>query len=992
MPQPPFCLYLFNTFHATNNDQPFTQFYSNRTRALLAYLVTAETQPVPRVTLIDLFWPDYLPKSAKASLRTTLYKLRQALPLSDLLTITRHYVQLHTDHPHFWSDLLTFRQHLAACEAHPHPSLTDCPVCRADLINALALLKGPFLKGFTLPDCPPFAAWQQQQIEQYAAQQQWLQQVCQTEVVPPPHNLPRQLTPFFGREQERVTIEEKLAAGSLVTLLGEGGIGKTRLALAVAERLKTSFLHGVWYVPLADVEPTADLTTALDQLTAVIAHHLDLTLASEPRPSQQLRTHLADKQLLLILDNFEQLIPLADYLSLLLHDAPQLTLLVTSREPLHIEVERPFPLTGLTPAASYQLFAERVERIGVRLTDDAKTKTAVATITDLLAHLPLAVELAATLVPQQSFSDIITTIQQHPDALATQFQDIPARHRSLKALFDHSYRRLPPLLANVWLRCATFRGGFTAAAAQQVAQATPTQLEQLTAQSLLQLGANGRYTLHPLFRHYAQQQYQAIFGSDVPLAKAHSRYFAQLLDDHSSRITQDPAVVQQLAAELDNIQAGWLWAVQQQQWGFIDLAHRGLLRLCYVAARQHLAAHLLQTGIDGLATTVGQERLRASLMLRLASIIRFTPQHQQMESLLTTALSLAQAGNATELQAEIQQMLGGYHLDKGNLQAARQAAEFAQHYFATQADPYSQSQSCNLLGHILYEMGLLAAAIEQLEEAVAMAAAAGETVILAAASNNLGQAYERAGQWAAARACYERALATYEPMDYAFGMGVATLNLGCAASLLGQGERAAGLAQRAHELFEKVSLPTQAGRALTYLALFYEQQGEAMRAWVAIQEAQSLLAAGRDEVVTQAESLTVLGHLALGRQEWAVAQGAYERAVCIYTTAQKTTATVTPLAGLARLCLAQNNPAQAASYLEQLAPHLAKLPLNAIVEPARIFLTCHDVALANGDSAAAQAYVVQGMRVLGEITAVLPHAEMLWETAALTRLQQLSEK
>jgi predicted ATPase/transcriptional regulator with XRE-family HTH domain len=322
-------------------------------------------------------------------------------------------------------------------------------------------------------------------------------------------NLPAPPTPLIGRETELAQIAARLDQRDcrLLTLVGPGGVGKTRLALQAAIELSASFPDGVCFVPLAALN-SAEL------LVPAIAGALGFTFHGRADPKAQLLTYLREKDLLLVLDNFEQLLAGADVLSDLIQVAPGVVLLATSREPLHLRVEWLLDIPGLlVPAraddsgveqsSAVRLFVQTANRMQADFTLSPATIPSVVRICQFVAGMPLAIELAAAWVRSRSCSEIARELEQSLESLATTMHDVPARHRSMRAVFDHSWRLLSDAEQGVLRRLSVFRGGMQADAAARVAGATPLLLAALVDKSLLRHNGAGRYQLHELVQRYA---------------------------------------------------------------------------------------------------------------------------------------------------------------------------------------------------------------------------------------------------------------------------------------------------------------------------------------------------------------------------------------------------------------------------------------------------------------------------------------------------------
>src|SRR5512143_2346170 len=295
-------------------------------------------------------------------------------------------------------------------------------------------------------------------------------------------NLPVLPTPLIGRQREVEELSQLLVDPQcrLLTLVGPGGIGKTRLAIEAAARLPAAFADGVYFVPLASVI-TARFIVPL--IADALGFAFQSTTPADPKT--QLFRYLKGKQVLLLTDNLEHLLtePGIEVLTELLANTPQVKLLATSREPAGLQGEWVFEVQGLPiPDSRYaegsaqntgvELFLQRARRAHVGFTARPQDYPAIVRICQLVDGMPLGIELAAAWVRTLDCAEIAREIERGLDFLSVTTRDLPARHRSMRAVFDHSWRLLSPEDQTVLLRLSVFRGGFKREAAEQVAGAT----------------------------------------------------------------------------------------------------------------------------------------------------------------------------------------------------------------------------------------------------------------------------------------------------------------------------------------------------------------------------------------------------------------------------------------------------------------------------------------------------------------------------------------
>jgi predicted ATPase/class 3 adenylate cyclase len=333
----------------------------------------------------------------------------------------------------------------------------------------------------------------------------------------PPTNLPRESTTLVGRADEIAKLAEELAAGRMVTLTGPGGSGKTRLALGVAEVVRGRFPHGTWFVDLAALRDPA-------LLESTIATTLNLRETSEQSLAEALRSHLRDRQVLLVLDNLEQLLPdAATATASLIRAAPGIRILATSRELLRIGGERGYVVPSLGVADGVALFEDRARLQRPDLVIDAATRATIRTISERLDGLPLAIELAAARIRVLSPAAILDRLGKTLD-LAGGPRDLPERQRTLRSAIDWSHALLDEAEQRLFRRLSVFAGGWTAETATLVADPDSDLgvdlidgLESLADKSLVRIDTDPhpqlpdgsddtRFSMHALIREYAEER------------------------------------------------------------------------------------------------------------------------------------------------------------------------------------------------------------------------------------------------------------------------------------------------------------------------------------------------------------------------------------------------------------------------------------------------------------------------------------------------------
>ena len=382
-------------------------------------------------------------------------------------------------------------------------------------------------------------------------------------------NLPLPRTSFVGRASELEEIDRLLEDPDcrLLTLVGPGGAGKTRLALEAAARRVDRYPHGVHFVPLASVASPDFLAPALAESIQFAVDGVHSSLSAQ----EQLLDYLSERSTLLVLDNFEHLVEGSGLLGEVIERAPHVELLTTSRERLNVQSEWVFDVEGLGlaengngSASAVRLFVERATQVvpGFAL-DDAGHSQALR-ICRLVDGMPLGIELAASWVSVLSCAEIADEIEGNIDFLATSMRDVPERHRSLRAAIDQSWRLLTDEQRSAFSRLSVFRGSFDRGAAVAVTGADLRLLSELVAKSLLRRPDFGRFELHELLRQYAAEQLRGCHPArQADARERHARHYAaMLLERQAALMGPELAVARdELRGELDNLRAAAEWTL-----------------------------------------------------------------------------------------------------------------------------------------------------------------------------------------------------------------------------------------------------------------------------------------------------------------------------------------------------------------------------------------------------------------------------------------------
>ena len=418
-------------------------------------------------------------------------------------------------------------------------------------------------------------------------------------------SLPPLAASFVGRHEELARITALLADPNcrLLTLLGPGGIGKTSLAIHAAAN-QVQFADGMFFVDLAPV-------SSPDLLPSAIAGALQFTFSGVGDLRLQVADYLGRKQVLLVMDNFEHLLAGHEFLTYILQATPHVKLLVTSRERLNIVEEWVLPLEGLsfphddtnTPLDSYsavQLFAQRARQQDADFSLSTHAES-VQRICRRVEGMPLGLELAATWLRVISAEQIAAELEKGLALLTTSLRNVPQRHRSLAAVFAHSWELLAPGEQSVLMRLAIFRGGFDLLAATQVAGASLETLAGLCDKSLIRLRPGDRYDLHQLLRQFAEQQLAAA-GAAVAARAAHAEYYLRFVAqrDEDVKGRRQRLALFEIQAEWENIRAALLWAAEHAQYALLTRPVLDCLTIAGEMSSRFVDIQLLYKEVEAL--------------------------------------------------------------------------------------------------------------------------------------------------------------------------------------------------------------------------------------------------------------------------------------------------------------------------------------------------------------------------------------------------------
>jgi predicted ATPase/class 3 adenylate cyclase len=606
-----------------------------------------------------------------------------------------------------------------------------------------------------------------------------------------PTNLPAQPTPLVGRLSELSEICDLARRDDvrLVTLTGPGGAGKTRLALQAAAELLDAFGDGVFFVPLAT-------TTDPELVLPAVAQTLGVTNTG----IQTLEAYLAEKELLLVLDNLEQILDAAPRLAELCGQGARVKLLATSREPLRLRAEHIYPVPPLElQHDAVELFVERAQAARPDFQLTAENAPVIAELCARLDGLPLALELAAARTPQLTPEAIVERLSDRLKLLTGGARDVPERQRTLRDTLEWSHELLSEDEQRLFARLGVFVGGFTLEAAEAVCEADLDVLASLVDKSLVRHDG-GRYSLLETIRAYAEER---LGGSADELASRHADFFLVLLQEaYPERLARETESLDRLAAELDNLRAALDWLHQHDR-------PKELL-LCGAVSWVLLAHSHFSEARDRLAQALGGadrgSHPYALALARLGYAAGWLGETQFALERLDEALELWRAIGDRGEEARTLNALAVTHFVAGDLAPARRRAEEGLSLQRSLPDERAVASFILMLTQILVAEGDIDQAEPLAREMLAGALELGSTRNEHFARHYLGDCALMRGEAAAAEPQYRRSLET--AVSLGDRVEVYTELQGVAMSLAGVGEtqRALRLGGSAEAGFESLGV------------------------------------------------------------------------------------------------------------------------------------------------------------------------------------------
>jgi predicted ATPase/DNA-binding SARP family transcriptional activator len=637
----------------------------------------------------------------------------------------------------------------------------------------------------------------------------------------PEHNLPAPQTSFVGREKELARIGALIRdpACRLLTLVGPGGCGKTRLALQAAAESLRSFPDGSYFVPLEAGSSGDYLVSAI---LRVLPFSVDSFINPEP-PRAQLLNYVRKRSMLLVLDGCEQLSGRVGDLPAILENAPHLTVLATSRQRLGLQSERIFAIEGLrlprsteearsSAAEAVRLFRDRSETAGTDSQLSEPDHESILRICRLVDGMPLGIELAAAWTPVLSLPEIAEEAGKSFDFLITTMGDVPKAHRSMRAVFDSSWSLLSDDLRGSFSKLSVFDGPFDRRAAEQVAGADLQQLSALVSRSLLGRNDAGVFTMHGLVRQFAAEKLGQRPEMQMETEDRFSRYYVDLLAQQEADLqgTKMLAARGEIRRSIDNVRAAvevaalhweqrsarkvlrslmWFYLIQGWQEGAI--------------AYQEIAERRRDALIRSSTSAPDDDPIVLSARIHQAFIQCNLGQIADSEAISRACLEgLRQPGLESEL-SECLQNLGVNASSRGEYEDAK---EFLERAILLGRESENALWPTYLIwrGNLDFLIGEYEQGLATLQKCHELFDRWGTLWGTAFTLSKMGMAVDGLGEHARARKYHQEALSVFDELESKAGRAYALSRMSMSAYFLEEYPEAERLAQEGHAIFEKI--------------------------------------------------------------------------------------------------------------------------------------------------------------------------------------------
>jgi predicted ATPase/DNA-binding SARP family transcriptional activator len=608
-----------------------------------------------------------------------------------------------------------------------------------------------------------------------------------------PRRIPTPTTPLLGRERELAALADLVRNEDtrLVTLTGTGGIGKTRLAIELVRRLGPEFQHGA---------AVATLATLRDHALVVRAMLEALEIPESGQDAEELLARsLADSELLLLADNFEQVLPAARTIARLLDAAPKLKIVVTSRAPLHVAAEHEFPVPPLADDEAAELFVSRAQAANPNFDLSEQNAAAVAELCARLDGLPLAIELAAARTKLLPPATLLSRLGNRLELLTGGRRDAPQHQQTLRMTLDWSYDLLEPDGQRLLAQLGVF-AGCTLASAEAVCRIDGSVLEGLGAlvdESLVRqretMTGQPRFSMLEIVREYALERLSAS-GEHEELRERHLEYFVALAEEaspHLSRGEEQIVWFARLEDEHDNLRAALAFALETGDASSALRLAVGIRRFWQIHGYLAEGRQALESALA--AAPDSPSELRADALNMLGILAAEQGEFDSSKANFKAALEDARAVGSTRVMSSALVNLGNMAFYAGELDAARLLYKESIQYFEALGDIRGQALAKENIGLMALTSEDVPEAVKWLTASLELAREGGDDREIAAATRSLAAAMVESGESGQATELLGESLAVAREIGETHGMAVCLETFAGLAATGGDAERAAVL-------------------------------------------------------------------------------------------------------------------------------------------------------------------------------------------------------
>lgn len=666
---------------------------------------------------------------------------------------------------------------------------------------------------------------------------------------PPTSRIPLQVTPMIGRENEYAALEKLFIDQQchLLTLTGIGGIGKTRLAIEFALTKSSVFPGGVFYFPLTSIKSPEEVVPA-------IAEVIEYVFSGPATPKEQLLNYLSKnikQRALFVFDNLEHLLPqalagsekpgLVDLICEILQHLPNVHILGTSRERLNIHGEWTYELQGLSvPPANFigkleeydsvSLFINSAQRARADFQLVSEAQPYLVRICQLLNGVPLAIELAAAWAGVLTCKEIAQEIESNMDFLTTSMHNIPERHRSIRATFDHSWKLLSTDEREALCQLSVFYGGFDREAASQIAGASLPLLASLCDKSLVRHTGSGRYDLHEVIRQYA-----SFYLDDQPFYseayERHCEYYLTFLSSYekSLKSSLQQGAMREISGEIDNIRAAWYWAIKNGKFALLEQAGRAYGWYFEIAGllREGIEQlELLLEAVKAKPEDIQWERIRGLALNHQALLTFRTGEFDQARQLYEDSIDILRLAGDTTLLSDSLVYLGIILHLNGQYEQAKVVVDEGLRLARECGDRWVEAYAIYNLGYLDSLQGNYSAGYAQMMAGLAMWRDIGDPFSIALGLNFLVSTLIKLNRYEEAKISMLESINLCEQNKNRWGIGTAYRYLGLVEMASGQLREAETHFQKSLEIFGDYTIGWDIARSLTYLGEVLMMSGD----------------------------------------------------------------------------------------------------------------------------------------------------------------------